>query len=48
MLPERLEDLIQLSSEIDIANKNDLEKLVVVFNLAKHSKISLQNMLFTI
>ena len=48
MLPERLEDLIQLSTERDIADKIDLEKLVEVFKLANRSKIALQNMLFTI
>ena len=41
MLPERREDLIQLSTERDIADKIELEKLVEVFKLANHRKIPL-------
>ena len=41
MLPERLEDLIQISTERDIADKIELEKLVEVFKLANHRKIPL-------
>ena len=41
MLPERLEDLVQISTECDIADKIELEKLVEVFRLANHRKIPL-------
>ena len=41
MLPENLEDLIQISIESDIADKIELGKLVEVFKLAKHRKIPL-------
>ena len=41
MLPERLEDLIQRSTEKDIADKIELGKLAEVFKLANHRKIPL-------
>ena len=41
MLAERLEDLIQISTERDIADRIELEKLVEVFQLANHRKIPL-------
>ena len=41
MLPERLEDLIQISTERDIADRIELEKLVEVFQLANHRNIPL-------
>ena len=41
MLPERLEDLVQISSERDIADSIELSKLVDVFKLANNRKLLL-------
>ena len=41
MMPERLENLILISSERDIADKIELEKLVKLFKLADHRKLAL-------
>ena len=41
MSPDRLEDLVQISSERDIANNIELSKLVEMFKLAKPRKLPL-------
>ena len=41
MSPDRLEDLVQISSERDIADNIKLSKLVEVFKLANHRKLLL-------
>ena len=41
MSPDRLEDLVQISSERDIANNIELNKLVEIFKLAKLRKLPL-------
>ena len=41
MSPDRLEDLVQISSERDIANNIELSKLVEIFKLAKPRKLLL-------
>lgn len=41
MSPDRLEDLVQISSERDIADNIELSKLVEVFKLANHRKLLL-------
>ena len=41
MSPDRLEDLVQISSERDIANNIELSKLVQMFKLAKPRKLPL-------
>ena len=41
MSPDRLEDLVQISSERDIANNIELSKLVEIFKLAKPCKLPL-------
>ena len=35
MSPNRLEDLVQISNERDLANNTELSKLVEIFKLAK-------------
>ena len=39
MSPDRLEDLVQISSERDIADNIELSKLAEVFKLANHHKL---------
>jgi hypothetical protein len=41
MSPDRLEDLVQISSERDLANNVELSKLVEIFKLAKPRKLLL-------
>ena len=41
MSPDRLEDLVQISSERDITDNIKLSKLVEVFKLANHRKLLL-------
>ena len=41
MSPDRLEDLVQISSEHDIADNIKLSKLVEVFKVANHRKLLL-------
>ena len=41
MSPDRLEDLVQISSERDIANNIELSKLVQMFKRAKPRKLPL-------
>ena len=41
MSPDRLEDLVQISSERDLANNIELSKLVEIFKLAKPRKLLL-------
>ena len=38
MSPDRLEDLVQISNERDLANNIELSKLVEIFKLAKPHK----------
>ena len=47
MLPERLEDLVEIGTGSDIADHSELEKLVEICKLANHRKIPLQNRLFS-
>ena len=39
MSPDRLEDLVQISNERDLANNIELSKLVEIFKLAKPHKL---------
>ena len=41
MSPDRLKDLVQISSERDIANNIELSNLVEIFKLAKPRKLPL-------
>ncbi len=41
IMPERLENLILISSERDIADRTELEKLVELFKLSNHQKLAL-------
>ena len=42
MSPDRLEDLVQISKERDLANNIELRKLVEIFKLAKPHKLFMQ------
>jgi hypothetical protein len=42
MSPDRLEDLVQISKERDLANNIELSKLVEIFKLAKPHKLFMQ------